>query len=242
MKFIMGKPTVSILPEVLNKIKKYTRLCEHSVYWVGKVLRNGEDYFISDAQLIKQTVGKNGELDYESLSEFELITEEEGLEPLCLGRTKKSKSVAMTDKDFDFVALLTNGVGYMIYIQTNTKNELSLNLIDFDKGIIFDDIPLTVCDTEYYEDKEILEEIKDNIAEPYNKTNKYVLTPKEDVKPIEIHETDKGKQLEIVEKVENKKEEEVVLEPEPPYEPNDFVKENTDFKELVKKVGGKNDA
>lgn len=249
MKFMEGKPTVTIFPEILNKIKKFSKLCEHSIYWMGKVICDGNNYYIADAVVVGQTLGKNAEINLESLQEFEMLSLEEGYESCCMGRTKRTKSVIMTDKDLEYIEDLFGKSGYMIYIQTNKKDELSLNLIDFEKGIIFDDIPLTVCDTEYYTDEQVMEEIKFAIEGSETKSNNYVLTPDNNVKPVEIRETDENdywnKQLEIVGKVKDKKAEEQVVfepEPEPPYEPNEFVKENIDFRSLVRKVGGENDA
>lgn len=254
MKFLNGKPEVLILPEILNKIKKYTRLCEHQIYWMGKVNKYENVYCIEDVMLIPQTVGKNAEMDYIALADMQQLLFEEGYEELCIGRTKKNKGVEMNDKDLEMLKFLTGEVYSIIYIQTNNKDESSVNIVDFDKGIIFDDLELSISDTEFYSDEDILAEIETNISMPSSKT---WLSTKDTVKPVEIRETDnknEPKQMSIVETLKEntkttvdnlKTEVNKVIEikkEKPEYQPNQFVKDNIDFRELVMMGGDINDS
>lgn len=243
MKFLKAEPVVSIMPEVLNKIKKYTKLCEHSIYWLGKVTRVDNEYFIEDVAIIPQTVGKSGTIDFEKFSDFEFLIENEGYEPFCLGRTKKGKSVVMTNSDIEFINALTGEVGYMIYIQTNTKNETSVNVIDYDRGIIFDNVQLTVTDTEFFTDEDVLAEISENIIVPTGKKDSAFSNKHKSFKDVESYSriVDTDKESKIVDLRKDTKETTklpAVKEVKVEYVPNEFVKENIDFRLLVAPKGG----
>lgn len=239
MKSLKETPVVSILPEALNKIRKYADLCDSSIYWIGKVVHDRMDYTITDAVILPQTVGNKGCIDYDLLPEIEFAIEEEGFECCCLGRTKKDKPATIEQDDIEMCSLLCGDVGTMIYIQLNKAHELDMNLIDFDSGILYDDLQLHVSDTEFYSDEEILNEISEAIEDTMY-VNKHQKT-------TEIQDTDK--------KVSDKEDEEspffkdtkqtnifdLTKEPvkslEPPkpkvYTPNEFVEENTDFADLT---------
>lgn len=250
MKLLKGEPVVSMMPETLNKIRKYTKLCEHSIYWMGKVMHLENEYYIDDVVLLPQTVGKNGSIDFEKFSDVEFLIENEGYEAFCIGRTKKSKSVAVTNSDLDFLKTLAGESGYMIYIQTNNKNDLSLTLVDYDRDLLFDDLQLVVSDTEFFTDEEIMAEIAANVSlavskHDYKYGKKYLDTGKSE-KVIEIRETtnswsDKAKKelVEVKEKVSEMAGQLVIEEGQKvEYEPNEFVKENVDFRLLVTPKGG----
>lgn len=240
MKLMNEYPEIIIMPEILNKIRKYTNLCDHSVYWMGKVIKEENRYYIEDAMLLMQTVGKKGEIDLDFLLEAETLIAEEGYTTYCLGRTKRNKSVQMQESDMNFLELLVGQVGEVIYIQTNTKGAISANLLDYDKGIIFDDIELTIKDTEFFSDEEILDEISVTIANskiktlPVTKTSEKIVeilkpSDKEDNVLEKIQETGRT----IIEKAKEIEKEVVAIVEKPEYIPNQFVTDNIHFSELV---------
>lgn len=231
MKLLANKPKITIFPELLNKINKYTNLCEHSIYWIGKVAMEDNEYRICDIVLPMQTVGKKAEIDVEDLIDIQSETLEQGYYTYCIGRTKKNKSVVISNDDIKLLKDIYGELETAIYIQTNTMGDISLNVFDFNRGIWFDELSLQVLDTEFFEDDEIKKELDESIIYPVKNIRK--TTGKHETEGVIMVDNKVVSSVTPIETTVTKKEIKKVE-----YVPNDFVKADEPFTHLVSEVYG----
>lgn len=186
IKMIEGfTPIVEINNKALQKMREYTSQSIDEIGWLGTA-RKIEDkhYIIDDVFLFKQEVhSTTTEITTEGLMEFcqELMLTENGMDiwnnMKVWGHSHVNMSTSPSGQDNDQIKIFSdNAQDFFIRIITNKREELRLDLYDYETGVAYEEMNFIV---NYGEDEEQIRNIQALIQQYKNILDDLLETPKE---------------------------------------------------------------
>lgn len=153
VKAIKGfSPTVTISKIAMDKMLEYIHQSNLEIGWLGCAEHTDKGYHISDVFLFKQEVhSTTTEITTEGLSEFamELMQDENGVEKWNNMRVWGHSHVNMTtfasgqdEKQMDL--FIENSNDFFIRIIANKKEDFKIDIWDFNRGVIYEDMEYIV--------------------------------------------------------------------------------------------------
>lgn len=139
-------PTIIISKDALAKIQLYCELCNTEIGWLGTAFCEDKSViYIADVFLFKQDVhSTTTEITPEGLSEFaeELLQHEDGLSIWnnirLWGHSHVNMSTTPSTQDNEqMVTFAEGGHDWFVRMIANKKGDLSIDLYNYDQGIIY---------------------------------------------------------------------------------------------------------
>lgn len=164
-------PQIVILPDAYVKMQLYTEECENEIGWLGTAYKKRDKektiYYIEDTFLFEQEVHiTTTEITPESLCEFgeALFKKEDGMKIWnnikVWGHSHVNMSVSPSGQDnSQMETFIESGHNWFIRIITNKKNDMRIDLYDYELGAIFNNLPWTVAMSK--EEEKIEEQINE---------------------------------------------------------------------------------
>jgi len=161
-------PTIIISKDALAKMQLYCELCNNEIGWLGTAFfEDKSTIYIKDVFLFKQDVHlTTTEITPEGLSEFaeELLQHKDGLSIWnnirLWGHSHVNMSTTPSTQDNEqMVTFAEGGHDWFLRIIANKKGELSIDLYNYDQGIIYRN--LSWWEEETQEELEIINKINE---------------------------------------------------------------------------------
>ena len=178
------EPKIIITITALNKMKEYIRQSNDEIGWLCTSIKQGRAFIIMDAYLFNQEVNSvTTEITTDGLNEFamEVMQMENGLDiwnnMKVWGHSHVNMSTSPSGQDEKQMEVFTqNADDFFIRIIGNKKGEMKIDLYDYEKGVIYEDLTYAI---DYEENNELINTLEQKIIELQNIIDAKKKVPKE---------------------------------------------------------------
>ena len=152
-KVIKGyEPKVFIEIKALNKMNEYIRQSNDEIGWLGTATKKNNNYTIHDVFLFEQEVhSTTTEITVEGLNNFsmEILKEHDGINiwnnMKLWGHSHVNMSTSPSGQDDKQMEIFTqNANDFFIRIIGNKKGSMKIDIWDYDKGIIYENLEYSI--------------------------------------------------------------------------------------------------
>lgn len=169
-------PEIFITKTALNKMNLYVSECDKEIGWLGVVESDKDTFLIRDVMLFKQEVtSTTTDIDETDLNDFANSTVEKygsdkGVDILnsikLWGHSHVNMSVFASGTDDESMDIFYDGGhDYFIRLIANKKGAMKIDVYNYEKGIIYENLPFTpVISKEELDLRKMLEEIEKELA------------------------------------------------------------------------------
>lgn len=133
--------------EAWHKIQYYVDTCKTEVSGLGKVVKRGDDFVVTDVKIFEQTVsGAHSDIEAQALATFQYELVKAGENPadwVLWWHSHAKMEVFFSGRDTDTIDQSTD-FRYMVSLVTNHKHELKARIDVFDPCRMYTDLPVEI--------------------------------------------------------------------------------------------------